>query len=87
MKGRTPTHRCTLHLAGGEAAWMGETKPLHKLKPFRGYCKYCCATRANWWLMRWQDYFDEPLPDDRMLLCGRCQHTSLESNVVLEPIG
>jgi hypothetical protein len=81
---KTPVHRCTLYLPGGKAVWVGETRPLGKLTRFNAYCKYCFRQHASWWLMDWQDYFDEPPTDDRMLLCGRCEHTSLESNAALD---
>jgi hypothetical protein len=68
-----PSHKPTLYKPDGRVI-IFETMPIGKAK-HRGYCKYCYTTHRDWWTMDPR----ESLDGDQMLLCGRCEHTSLKS--------
>lgn len=68
---RTPSHyaiQCVPPLYIPER--IGECFPSGKAK-VRGYCKYCYKTHRDWWQMKFEDY------EEDVLLCGKCEHTSL----------
>ncbi len=71
----TPSHRPTLTLPWGRPQVIGECFPKGRSKR-RGYCKYCYSTHREWWHMRRDDYGGEDV-----LLCGRCEHTTLSEFV------
>ena len=60
----------TLREPGGRIT-VFEEKPAGR-EPGTFYCKYCYTTHRNWWRMPASAYGDEPI-----ILCGRCEHTSL----------
>lgn len=67
-----PSHKPTMFHPGGRVE-VHETMPTGKIK-HHGACKYCHSAHDNWWAMDPRENMDgEPL-----LLCGRCEHTSLK---------
>jgi hypothetical protein len=69
-----PSHKTTFEPPHGRTQ-VFEIMPIGKAK-HRGYCKYCYATHSNWWAM---DPREASIDGDPMLLCGRCEYTSLKS--------
>jgi hypothetical protein len=73
---RTPTHRCLFYDPRiGRTVVVSVTLPTGRLE-LRGYCKYCYSTHRDWWQMRPEDYGGEDV-----VLCGRCEHTTLKEFV------
>jgi hypothetical protein len=78
-----PSHKITArfpHLPGVHV--VCETMPVGKAA-VRGYCKYCYTTHWNWWAMDPR----ESDPDDALLLCGNCEHNSLQNWLLITPAG
>lgn len=74
-----PSHKPALYEPGGRVT-VFETMPVGKAK-LRGYCKYCYTTHTDWWEMDSREAIDgEP-----MLLCGKCEHTSLQGGLGCKP--
>jgi hypothetical protein len=84
-----PSHRVTFTQPHGNITRITETMPIGKALG-KGYCKYCYTTHGNWWAMDPREAID--VGDDiseggksPMLLCGRCEYTSLECFIDWEP--
>jgi len=70
-----PTHRCELVEPGGRRTVVSECVPVKKLG-ITGYCKYCYTTHRDWWQMKQEDY-----GRDDIVLCGKCEHTSMRGHI------
>jgi len=68
-----PSHRPTFTDWNGVTT-VSETMPIGKAKGVEGYCKYCYRTHRSWWAMDPRESFE----GSTLLLCGHCEHTSLE---------
>jgi hypothetical protein len=71
-----PTHRTEMHVPDGQRILVSEEFPIKRLRE-KHYCKYCYSTHRQWFLMDRKRYVGDDL-DGRVLLCGKCEHTSLK---------
>ena len=76
-----PSHKPSVTFPGG-GTLISENMPIGKAK-VRGYCKYCYTTHANWWAMDSRE--SDPERDGPLLLCGHCEHTSLQQFIAAVP--
>jgi hypothetical protein len=67
-----PSHKTETYMPG-VGTDMHETMPVGRTKGYRAYCKYCYTVHSNWWAM---DAL-EAIAGTPVLLCGRCEYTSL----------
>jgi len=76
---RWPSHRPALYHPNG-AVEVFETMPIGKARGVKGYCKYCYTTHRDWWAMDPRETIHDD-PGDGLMLCGKCEHTSLQSMI------
>ena len=68
------SHRQFLHKPDGTSVLICELFPIERLNE-RFYCKYCYTTHSDWHLMDRSEYIRGD--EGRIVLCGKCEHTSL----------
>jgi hypothetical protein len=71
-----PSHKSIIYEPGLGPRIFCETWPIGRAKKVRGYCKYCYTTHRDWWAMDPRE--SDPERDGPLLLCGNCEHTSLQ---------
>jgi hypothetical protein len=70
-----PSHKPTTYFPDGKVI-VYENMPVSKATGVTGYCKYCYTKHENWWAMDPRE--SNPDRDGPLLLCGECEHTSLQ---------
>jgi hypothetical protein len=68
-----PTHRTIFYPPRQPPVLISETVPIGRWKGTY-YCKYCYSEHDEWWEMDEADYACHGI-----ILCGRCEHTSMGS--------